>query len=75
YAALRREAHEKGEKMMTQAELSLIVTVARLISISKGEAELSSASWKEAMELETRRSERNTLAKAARPATSADPSK
>ncbi|KAJ2017977.1 hypothetical protein GGH92_004225 [Coemansia sp. RSA 2673] len=75
YAALRREAHEKGEKMMTQAELSLIVTVARLISISKGEAELSSASWKEAMELETRRSERNALAKAARPATSADPSK
>ncbi|KAJ2828384.1 Malate dehydrogenase, cytoplasmic, partial [Coemansia sp. 'formosensis'] len=65
YAALRREAHEKGEKMMTQAELSLIVTVARLISISKGEPELSSASWKEAVALETRRGERNTQAKAA----------
>ncbi|KAJ2882529.1 hypothetical protein H4R27_003386 [Coemansia aciculifera] len=75
YAALRREAHEKGEKMMTQAELSLIVTVARLISISKGESELTSASWKEAMALEARRGERNTQAKAARPATSADPSK
>ncbi|KAJ2812637.1 hypothetical protein H4S07_001263, partial [Coemansia furcata] len=75
YAALRREAHEKGEKMMTQAELSLIVTVARLISISKGEPELSSASWKEAVALETRRGERNIQAKAARPTTSADPSK
>ncbi|KAJ2326524.1 hypothetical protein GGI00_004721, partial [Coemansia sp. RSA 2681] len=75
YAALRREAHEKGEKMMTQAELALIVTVARLVSISKGEPELSTASWKEAMALEARRGERSDLAKAARPATGAGPSK
>ncbi|KAJ2790864.1 hypothetical protein GGI18_001532 [Coemansia linderi] len=75
YAALRREAHEKGEPMMTQDDLSLIVTVARLVSISKGEPELSSASWKEALALETRRGERNTQAKAARAVASANPPK
>ncbi|KAJ2486976.1 hypothetical protein IWW37_005416 [Coemansia sp. RSA 2050] len=75
YAALRREAHEKGETMMTQDDLSLVVTVARLISISKGEAELSSASWKEALALETRRGERNSQAKVARAVASANPPK
>ncbi|KAJ2908551.1 hypothetical protein GGI21_002774 [Coemansia aciculifera] len=75
YAALRREAHEKGEKMMTQTELALIVTVARLISISKGEPQLGIASWKEAVALEARRGERNDLAKAARPTADAAPSK
>lgn len=59
YADLRRNAHDKGEKMMTQTELTQLVTVARLVSLGKGETELSMDSWKEAKELEQRRSERN----------------
>ncbi|KAJ2328310.1 hypothetical protein GGH92_009887, partial [Coemansia sp. RSA 2673] len=61
-------AHEKVEKMMTQAELALIVTFARLVSIGKSEVELSMDSWREAVDLEARRGERNAQAKAARSA-------
>ncbi|KAJ2680903.1 hypothetical protein GGI25_000207 [Coemansia spiralis] len=64
YAELRREAHKSGGKMMTQAELALTVTVARLLSISKGESELSLDSWKEACSLERSRAERNDKNKA-----------
>ncbi|KAJ2851361.1 hypothetical protein IWW36_001127 [Coemansia brasiliensis] len=63
YAQTRRAAHEEGKKMMTQEELALTITVARLISISKGESELSLASWNEAVELERCRKERNLQTK------------
>ncbi|KAJ1963310.1 hypothetical protein GGI12_002127 [Dipsacomyces acuminosporus] len=64
YASSRRRAHADGGKMMTQAELGLTITVARLVSISKGEKELSLASWKQASDLERRRAERNERARA-----------
>ncbi|KAJ2586673.1 hypothetical protein EV177_009727, partial [Coemansia sp. RSA 1804] len=57
YAELRRRAHEGGSKLMSQTELALAVTVARLVSISKGEERLSIDSWKEACGLEERRAE------------------
>ncbi|KAJ1723105.1 hypothetical protein LPJ53_002546 [Coemansia erecta] len=59
YADMRRTAHESKKKMISQTELAQAVTVARLISVSKGESELSWESWKEACALETRRTERN----------------
>ncbi|KAJ2229037.1 hypothetical protein IWW45_006363 [Coemansia sp. RSA 485] len=59
YAQMRRRAHESNERMVSQAELALAVTVARLISVSKGEAELSWDSWTEACALEVCRAERN----------------
>ncbi|KAJ1860619.1 hypothetical protein LPJ73_001305 [Coemansia sp. RSA 2703] len=59
YADMRRTAHESKEKMISQTELAQTVTVARLLSVSKGESELSWESWKEACALETRRAERN----------------
>ncbi|KAJ1780275.1 hypothetical protein LPJ77_000506 [Coemansia sp. RSA 2523] len=59
YAELRRVAHERGEPMMSQEELALTVTVARLISLGKGQAELSIESWNEAVALELRRKCRN----------------
>ncbi|KAJ2391871.1 hypothetical protein GGI23_005329 [Coemansia sp. RSA 2559] len=59
YAELRRKAHDNGSKMVSQTELALTVTVARLVSISKGERELTMESWKEACGLEERRAERN----------------
>ncbi|KAJ2780726.1 hypothetical protein GGI15_003438 [Coemansia interrupta] len=59
YADMRRTAHESKEKMISQTELAQTVTVARLLSVSKGESELSWESWKEARALETRRVERN----------------
>ncbi|KAJ1901748.1 hypothetical protein LPJ66_000529 [Kickxella alabastrina] len=75
YADLRRKAHERSEKMMTQAELALVVTVAKLVSIGKGETELNWDSWKEACALEERRNERNArflAKKAARASPSAE---
>ncbi|KAJ1831710.1 hypothetical protein LPJ63_004078 [Coemansia sp. RSA 2711] len=63
YAASRRNAHSKGEAMVTQEELALTITVARLISVSKGESELSVESWADAVALEQRRKERNAQAK------------
>ncbi|KAJ2844827.1 hypothetical protein J3B02_004852, partial [Coemansia erecta] len=60
YAQMRRRAHERNEKMVSQAELALTVTVARLVSISKGESELSWDSWAEACALEASRNERNS---------------
>ncbi|KAJ1668481.1 hypothetical protein IW140_000313 [Coemansia sp. RSA 1813] len=59
YAELRRKAHDSGSKMMSQTELALTVTVARLVSISKGESELTMDSWKDACALEERRAGRN----------------
>ncbi|KAJ2557047.1 hypothetical protein EV175_001590 [Coemansia sp. RSA 1933] len=59
YAELRRKAHDSGSKMMSQTELAQSVTVARLVSISKGENELTMESWKEACALEELRGERN----------------
>ncbi|KAJ2799751.1 hypothetical protein H4R20_004312, partial [Coemansia guatemalensis] len=71
YADSRRCAHKKGEQMVTQEELALTVTVARLISISKGQAMLDLASWREACTLEQCRKERATKAKGARPVSTA----
>ncbi|KAI8326543.1 hypothetical protein GQ54DRAFT_1904 [Martensiomyces pterosporus] len=68
YAESRKSAHACGSKMMTQAELALAITVARLVSISKGESELSLDSWREAGALEKKRSERNDRARARHPA-------
>ncbi|KAJ2611675.1 hypothetical protein H4S08_003044 [Coemansia sp. RSA 1365] len=73
YADSRRSAHKNGEQMMTQEELALTVTVARLISISKGQDLLDLASWREACALEQYRKERATKAKDARPATGSEP--
>ncbi|KAJ2785804.1 hypothetical protein H4R18_000350 [Coemansia javaensis] len=63
YAAARREAHERGAPLMSQEELALAVTVARLVSIGKGCAALDLASWREACALEQRRRERAAAAK------------
>ncbi|KAJ1736156.1 hypothetical protein LPJ61_000115 [Coemansia biformis] len=73
YASMRRNAHEQGGQLMTQEDLALAVTVARLVSISKGEAELTLASWQEACALEQRRKERAASAKRAQPASSSPP--
>ncbi|ORX70521.1 hypothetical protein DL89DRAFT_135497 [Linderina pennispora] len=64
YAESRKQAHATGAKMMTQTELSGVITVARLVSIAKGEAELTMESWSEANELEQARVARNSQAKA-----------
>ncbi|KAJ1952705.1 hypothetical protein EC988_003405 [Linderina pennispora] len=65
YAESRKQAHATGAKMMTQTELSGVITVARLVSIAKGEAELTMESWGEANELEQARVARNSQAKPA----------
>ncbi|KAJ2724914.1 hypothetical protein GGI07_001663 [Coemansia sp. Benny D115] len=61
YAEMRKRAHESKEKMMSQEELAVRVTVARLVSIGKGEGELTWESWTEACDLERRREERNKV--------------
>ncbi|KAJ2162883.1 hypothetical protein GGF46_000266 [Coemansia sp. RSA 552] len=73
YAESRQQAHERGEAMTSQEDLALAVTVARLVSISKGEGELSAASWQEACALEQRRRERNAASLKPRRRTAGSP--
>ncbi|KAJ1677721.1 hypothetical protein EV182_005571, partial [Spiromyces aspiralis] len=60
YAESRRRAQtEEGEqKMLTQEDLSFMLTLARLISVSKGQTKLQLETWDEVKDLFSRLRER-----------------
>ncbi|PVU94216.1 hypothetical protein BB559_003056 [Furculomyces boomerangus] len=58
YAESRKKAHENKEKLPTQSDLFLKLTIARLLSLSKLEPILSKETWDEVMQLEGERMSR-----------------